>query len=102
MNSKVLNYEIGNRDTRYIYSIGDIVSLVNHPQLNTRNKMFSFLRKYGMLNNMLPLPELISKGYFTIEFHHIKNGNFSKTVQVVRVSPKGVKFLIKFAKLIFE
>ena len=89
-------------DTRCIYSINDIVSLVGNPHLNSEKKMFSFLRKYGILSDMTPQAELIARNFFTIEFRHIKNGNFSKTVQVVRVSPKGVKFIIKFAKLIFE
>lgn len=87
---------------KFIYSVADVAAMIENPLLNTKPKMFRFLRKYGILNEMIPQAELIAQGYFTIEYRMIRMGSYgSKTCEVVRISKQGVDFIKKLAKLIY-
>ncbi len=90
------------KTTCFPFSIEDVAKSIDIPFLNTRPKMFTFLRKYGIIQDKLPLAELVCKGLFTVEFRSINRGPFNKTVSVIRVSKKGVTFIQKLAKLIYE
>ncbi|TKT94163.1 phage antirepressor KilAC domain-containing protein [Dyadobacter frigoris] len=84
----------------FLFSIEDVAKKTGNPLIATRPKMFAFLRQYGIIKDLLPQPEFVCKGYFTVEFRHISKAN--KTVPVIRVSKKGMTFIQKFAKLIYE
>ena len=85
----------------FVYSVKDAAQMIEHPLTNTQPKMFRFLRSYGILDGMMPKPELIVQGYFTMEFSMVKNGSFSKTVPLVRISQKGITFIQKLIKLVY-
>jgi len=86
----------------HFYSVEDAVKEINNPFLNTRPKMFKFLRKFGMIVGHLPLVELIEKGFFIVESFTLKRGCFSKDVTVIRITEKGIALIRNFAKLIFN
>jgi hypothetical protein len=70
------------------------------PFIDTRPKMFAFLRNYSIIQGKLPKPELVSKGLFTVEHRLIKPVN--KTVPVIRVSKRGERFIKDLAKLVYK
>jgi hypothetical protein len=90
-----------NKTPSFVYSVKDAAQTINHPLTNTQPKMFNFLRRYGILDDMMPKPELIVQGYFTMEFRLVKNGSFMKTVPLVRISQKGITFIQRLIKLIY-
>ena len=90
-----------NQKPSFVYSVKDAAEIINHPLANTQLKMFKFLRRYGVLDDMMPKPEQIVQERFTMEFRLVKKGNFTKTVSVVKISQKGISFIQKLIKLVY-
>lgn len=90
-----------NQSISFVYLVRDAARIINHPLTNTQPKMFNFLRRYGILDDEMPKPELIAQGYFTMEFRSVKNGSFTKTARVVKISQKGIAFIQRLIKLIY-
>lgn len=86
--------------TLFPFSIEDVAKNIGMPFIDTRPKMFAFLRSYSIIQDQLPKPELVSKGLFTVEHRFLKQAN--KTVPVIRVSKQGMTFIKELAKLVYK
>lgn len=82
--------------------MADVSKFISHPLVNSRTKLFGFLRKYGIIVDKLPAPEFVASLYFTVEFRHIVNGSYRSTYPMILVSDKGVKFINKLVELIYN
>jgi phage antirepressor YoqD-like protein len=65
-----------------------------------RNKLYAFLRKHGIFNGTKVKPEFLFMGYFEERSCQIQKGNFSKRVNLISVTPKGLRMISQLAKLL--
>lgn len=65
----------------------------------SKTQLFTILKRYGIIADKKPRNEFILMGYMGYESKTIVNGQFNKTVPVVFITKKGIKWLSKFLKL---
>jgi phage antirepressor YoqD-like protein len=74
----------------YPYHISDVASLLFHPKVNGRNKLFKFLREEGIFEDGEPVQKYIDLGYFVVDNRYTRSGIY---VGVPMVSSMGVKYI---------
>lgn len=90
-----------NNVSNFSYTMADAATMLTNPLINSRPKLFRFLREFGIIDGMNPRPELIVQGYFTVIDYRLPSGNGGKMARKVLVSRKGIAFINKLAKLIY-
>jgi hypothetical protein len=86
---------------KFDYTMGGVAGSMTNPLINTRPKLFQFLRKFGIIEGMNPRPELIVQDYFTIIDYKLPKANGGRMVRKIMVSQSGVDFIKKLSKLIY-
>jgi hypothetical protein len=86
---------------KFSYTMSDAAGSMINPLINTRPKLFQFLRRFGIIEGMNPRPELIAQDYFTIIDYKLPKANGGRMVRKILVSQKGVDFIKKLSKLIY-
>ncbi|AXE17959.1 hypothetical protein DR864_09535 [Runella rosea] len=74
------------------YSMKETAELLG---FKNRAMMFSFLRRYNIINGSLPAREFLIMEYFDVQNYKIRNrkGECFKAVPLIRVTQAGVKFI---------
>lgn len=65
----------------------------------SRNQLFKLLKRYGVIADKKPRHEFVLMGYMGYESKTIVNGRFSKSVPVIFITSKGIKWISKLLKL---
>lgn len=87
------NFDKYNKCDRSMQELADEVG-------TTRKKMFAFLRSLNLIKGTEASAEYIAMDYFTERQYVIQNPNFSKNVNQISVTPKGVKMIKSLIKLL--
>ena len=83
-----------------IYTMAEVTEILG---FKNKQKLFAFLRNYIILQGQVPAREFLIMGYFETRPYHIygKNRQYAfKTVQLIQVTPNGLKFIQNLHKLL--
>ena len=76
-----------------VYDVVELVKAINHPVVNTKYKMFKFLRATGVLEGMNSNPLLRKRGIVWDETWDLTRGSWTKKFQKVLFSSKGKRWV---------